>query len=144
MDFFVRKISLLAALVAAVVTLAAAQQTQVKKEPIKESSAASGEAMYKEYCAVCHGITGKGDGPAVPALKTPPPDLTTLAKRNNGKYPDDHVTSILKFGTKTPAHGSSDMPIWGPAFQSLKKGDTAIVAMRISNLSSYIKSLQAK
>ena len=144
MDFYLRKISLLAAAIAAVVTLAAAQETQIKKEPIKQSSAVSGEAMYKQYCAVCHGVTGKGDGPALPALKTPPPDLTTLARRNNGKYPDDHVTSILKFGTKLPAHGSSDMPIWGPAFQSLKKGDTAVVAMRITNLSNYIKSLQAK
>jgi mono/diheme cytochrome c family protein len=144
MDFTLRKISLLAVLVATGVTVATAQQTQIKKERIKQSSPASGEVMYKQYCAVCHGTTGKGDGPAVPALKTPPPDLTTLAKRNNGKYPDDRVTSVLKFGTKTPAHGSSEMPIWGPAFQSLKKGDTAIATMRITNLSSYIKSLQEK
>ena len=144
MDCIPRRIPLLAAMVAAVVTLAAAQETTIKKQPIKPSDPTSGAAMYKQYCAVCHGTSGKGDGPAVPALKTPPPDLTTLAKRNNGKYPDDRVTSVLKFGTKTPAHGSADMPIWGPAFQSLKPGDTAIVALRIANVSSYIKTLQAK
>lgn len=144
MDCIPRKFALLAGLVGAVVTLAAAQQTQVKKEPIQPSNPGSGAAMYKQYCAPCHGASGKGDGPAAAALKTAPADLTILAKQNNGKYPDDKVASVLRFGTKAPAHGSSDMPIWGPAFGSVSGGDQAIVTMRINNLTRYIKSLQVK
>jgi mono/diheme cytochrome c family protein len=34
-----------------------------------------GEAMYAQYCASCHGATGKGDGPAA-ALLPAPTDLT--------------------------------------------------------------------
>ena len=40
------------------------QDKQIKKEPVKSSPANSGEKMFKQYCAVCHGETGKGDGPA--------------------------------------------------------------------------------
>jgi cytochrome c2 len=58
----------------------------------------SGQVMYKQYCAACHGIDAKGNGPAASTLKTLPPDLTTLAKRHMGKFPYDYVSSILRFG----------------------------------------------
>src|SRR6516164_11583378 len=61
---------------------AAAQEKQVKKEPIQPAPANSGAEMFKQYCAVCHGPTGKGDGPAASALKQPPADLASLAKRH--------------------------------------------------------------
>jgi mono/diheme cytochrome c family protein len=118
------------------------QETQIKKKPIQETSPASGAEMYKAYCAVCHGKDAKGDGPAAAELKVPPPDLTTLAKRHDGKFPEDYVASVLRYGVKAPAHGSSDMPVWGPLFQSLGSADPAQVHMRISNLTNYIKSLQ--
>ena len=68
-----------------------AQTTEVKKEPIQMTSAASGVEMFNSYCAACHGKDAKGDGPAASALKVPPADLTQLAKKNNGKFPADHV-----------------------------------------------------
>lgn len=102
--------------------------------------------MYKEYCAVCHGLDGKGGGPAASALKTPPPDLTLLAKTNGGKYPASHVVAVLQFGTSAPAHGTVDMPIWGRLLSSLqaRRSGQAIVQLRIKNLANYIESLQAK
>lgn len=125
--------------------LAGAQEKPViKKAPIKQTSAASGKEMYTQYCAACHGADAKGTGPAVAALKTPPPDLTTLAKRNDGKYPSDHVAYILKSGTSVAAHGSSDMPTWGPLFRSLDSAHDAVVQQRINNLNDYLASLQAK
>ena len=66
---------------------AAAQDKQIKKEPIQPAPANSGAAMYKQYCAVCHGKTGKGDGPAASALKQAPADLTTLAAEARRKIP---------------------------------------------------------
>src|ERR1700687_1814951 len=68
----------------------------------------SGKVMYIEYCAVCHGDGAKGDGPYAPMLKVPPPDLTTLAKRHDGKFPYDYVSNILRFGPgPTILHGSA-------------------------------------
>ncbi|MFI5057407.1 MAG: c-type cytochrome [Candidatus Acidiferrales bacterium] len=122
------------------------QEKTIKKVPIKQTAASSGEEMYGEYCAVCHGKAGKGDGPAASALKTAPADLSTLAKRNDGKFPADHVNSILRFGTATPAHGTADMPIWGGLFTALesKTATDGVVQLRIFNLTKYIESLQTK
>jgi len=73
--------------------------------------------MYKQYCAVCHGVEAKGDGPYASMLKVPPPNLTTLANRREGKFPYDYVSDILRFGPDpTILHGSANMPAWVPSF----------------------------
>src|ERR1700683_3725370 len=64
----------------------------VKHVPITKTSSTSGSEMFINYCAVCHGKSGNGDGPAASALKVPPADLTTLAKRNGGKFDSAHVS----------------------------------------------------
>jgi len=122
----------------------ASPQPVVKKTPIKQTSAASGKEMYGQYCAPCHGIDGKGTGPAASSLKTMPTDLTQLAKQHDGKYPANSVASILKFGNGPVSHGSPDMPVWGPLFKSLDKYHESVVQQRISNLVAYLDSLQAK
>jgi mono/diheme cytochrome c family protein len=116
----------------------------VKKTPVTPTSAASGEEMFKTYCASCHGPDGKGTGPAASALKQAPANLTELAKRNGGKYPDNKVYGAIKGDSNTPAHGSKDMPVWGTVFQSMSHGDQGQVQLRISNLTKYIDSIQAK
>jgi mono/diheme cytochrome c family protein len=116
-------------------------QQKMEKAPITHSNAASGAQMYKDYCAACHGAAGKGDGPAVPFLKAPPADLTTMAKRNGGTFPTEHAVSALRLGTKGSAHGTSDMPIWGPLFSTQNKD---LVELRIKNLTTYLESLQQK
>ena len=128
---------------AAVAGNAQTENKEVKKAPIKMTSAASGVDMYNSYCAPCHGKDGKGGGPAAASLKIPPADLTQLAKKNNGKFPSDHVAKVLKSGV-AGAHGSTDMPVWGPLFSQLGGGDDAMVQLRISNLIHYLESIQAK
>lgn len=125
---------------------ATAQDTKTKRGPIKATSAGSGDEMYKEYCAVCHGGAGKGDGPAGAALKTPPPDLTMLAKNNGGKFSSEHVMAVLRFGVEETAHGTKAMPIWGPLFGKLglKGQESNETKLRIFNLSKYIESIQTK
>jgi len=135
---------LLSALLFCSAGLLQAQEKTVKKAPIQNTSPVSGEEMFKTYCAACHGKDAKGAGPATPDLKTTPPDLTTLAKRHDGKFPEDYVTNVLRNGVKAPAHGSSDMPVWGPLFAKVSGEDQSIVNMRISNLVRYLESLQAK
>jgi cytochrome c553 len=108
-----------------------------------QTSASSGEASFKAYCAACHGVSGKGDGPAAPALKVPATDLTRLAANAGGTYPMMHVQQMIR-NADTPAHGSKDMPIWGPVFRSLSSGNQSQVELRVTNLAKYIETLQKK
>ena len=116
----------------------------VKHVPITKASPTSGKEMFNTYCAVCHGKDAKGDGPAAPAMKTPPTDLTALSKNSGGKYPAAHVAAVIRGQAGTPSHGSQDMPIWGPLFSSISQGHEGQVQQRISNLTGYIETLQAK
>ena len=124
--------------------LAAAQGPSVKRGPAPHTSAASGHEMYVAYCASCHGKDGKGGGPAASALKTPPPDLTILAKANNGKFPSDHVYQIIRGDVNMPSHGNKEMPVWGPVFLAMSGSQPAQVQMRLTNLAKYLESLQQK
>jgi mono/diheme cytochrome c family protein len=116
----------------------------VKDAAIQQTNPASGKEMYTEYCAPCHGTDGKGTGPAAGAMKAPPTDLTMLAKKQGGKFPANHVSSVLKLGSGAGAHGSADMPVWGPLFKSLDRYHETTVQQRISNLVGYVETLQAK
>lgn len=116
----------------------------VKHVPITNAPSNSGKEMYKSYCAVCHGLDGKGNGPAASAMKTPPNDLTTLAKKDAGKYPASHVAAVIRGQAMTPSHGSQDMPVWGPLFSSISQGHEGQVQQRITNLVSYVETMQAK
>ena len=105
---------------------------------------ASGKKTYTEYCASCHGEDGRGMGPAASELKAPPSDLTTLAKRHAGKFPEDYVSEIVRIGKPIQAHGSSDMPVWGPIFSARDKFNEVAVRHRIKNLCAYLATLQEK
>jgi len=137
-----------ALVVAAGLCLAQDQATKpvVKQTPIKQTSPASGKEMFAAYCAPCHGADGKGNGPAAASMKVPPTDLTQMAKKNGGKFPANSLASTLKFGggSGSGAHGSADMPVWGPLFQSLDRFHDTAVQQRVSNLVTYIESIQAK
>jgi len=115
--------------------------TQVKSPPIPYSNPQSGEQMYKDYCAACHGSAGKGDGPAAAFLKTWPPDLTKMAERNKGKYPEVKVKETLLFGISSQAHGTSDMPVWGRLFRMEDQNKNEVNA-RVSKLTQYLQSIQ--
>lgn len=116
----------------------------IQHVPITNVPSNSGQAMFKSYCAVCHGTDGKGNGPAATAMKTQPTDLTLLAQKNGGKYPSAHVAAVIRGQATLPAHGSQDMPIWGPLFSSISQGHESQVQQRTTNLVSYIETLQAK
>jgi len=122
----------------------AQSQPAKAQEQLPPTYMTSGRAMYKQYCSACHGATAKGDGPAAYALKIPPANLSTLAKRHMGKFPTDYVTAVLQFGPGFTAHGSTDMPTWGPLFEVLDKQNERAVQLRIKNLCDYLITLQEK
>ena len=113
--------------------------TQVKKEPIKPIAASDAAGMFQSYCAVCHGKEGLGNGPAAKAMSKPPADLTKIAARNNGTFPDVKVKRFIEGSDEVPAHGSRDMPMWGDLFRAMNR-DTAQI--RVQALSDYLKGLQ--
>jgi mono/diheme cytochrome c family protein len=117
----------------------AANPVQVKPVP----TPMTGEQLYTAYCASCHGVDGKGNGPAAPALKTKLPDLTLMAKKKNGRFPDGDVFQVIKWGGGIVGHGSKEMPVWGTAFRTLDH-DEAEVNLRINSLIHYLESIQQK
>ena len=102
-------------------------------------AANDGSEMFAQYCAPCHGKEGRGDGPAAAALKRAPADLTTLTSRNGNKFPDVRVKRYIEGLDEVPAHGTRDMPIWGPLFRALRQ-DTA--AIRVEALTTHLRSIQ--
>ena len=115
----------------------------IKYVSVNQTSAASGSEMFANYCASCHGPDAKGNGPAAVALKNAPPDLTRLAAKNQGVYPEFEVTRAIE-ANDAAAHGSQEMPIWGGVFKSLSGGSEPLVRLRIANLTAYIKSIQGR
>lgn len=112
-----------------------------------------GKFEYEGSCAVCHGSTGRGGGPMESQLKSRMPDLTVLAKSNNGVFPFDRVYQIIDGRQVLEAHGSREMPVWGRAFrlQSSVFFDSRVphdsessARSRILALTEYIYRLQGK
>ena len=102
-----------------------------------------GKDLFRLYCGSCHGADGTGKGPAAGALKTPPANLTTIRSRHGGTFPRDEIVTFITTGNRVAAHGSSEMPVWGPIFQGLDPSP-ARTRVRIDNLVSFIESLQIK
>ena len=122
-----------------------ADQTTTKVTiPVDRTQATNGKQMYTNYCAPCHGTDARGRGPVASALKSPPADLTLLTKLNHGKFPDTHIVAVLEIGADTPAHGSAEMPVWGPILGKMNVSNPQDRLLRISNLSRYLESIQAK
>ena len=114
----------------------------------KQAALTDGGELYGELCAVCHGMTGKGDGPAAPALKKGVPDLTTMSANNVGVFPREAVEKAITGRTRIVSHGTVDMPIWGKTFASAMPGEKLYVReglarQRIYNLTAHLESLQA-
>lgn len=110
-----------------------------KRNPTLEPS---GRDIYMDRCSACHGEDGKGDGPAVGALRIAPTDLTVLAQKSGGSFPEEQVKYIIGGWANLTAHGSREMPIWGDLFSTRKPADQQIAAERFKSLVSYLKSIQ--
>lgn len=55
-----------------------------------------GQAIYKVNCVPCHGVSGRGDGPAAGALKPPPRDHTDYAYMST--LTDKNIADVIKMG----------------------------------------------
>jgi mono/diheme cytochrome c family protein len=112
----------------------------------------NGGDEYRRYCAQCHGVKGKGDGPMAAALKVPPTDLTELSKKNGGQFPFQLVYNAISGQDVVTAHGTRDMPAFYLQFGrprnqmglgTLHRSDYQI-DQEIKRITNYIKSIQAQ
>jgi len=113
-------------------------------EEVRLIESLEGPALFQAYCAPCHGKDGKGGGPVASVLKGPVPDLTRISQESGGKFPSDRVERIIsgdELGIS--AHGSREMPIWGPTFKQIA-WDQDLGRLCIYNLTKYLESLQQK
>lgn len=125
-------------------TQSTASPHSAQEDELPATYVPSGKQTYREYCAVCHGSDGKGNGPAASSMRKQPPILTTIAKRHGGKFPEEYVKNVLQFGPGLSAHGASEMPVWGPIFRYVENYNEAAVRRRIKNLCDFLKSIQEK
>src|SRR5260221_12036967 len=73
--------------------------------------AASGKYEFRQHCAICHGLNGKGHGviKTLNLLTENPPDLTQLSQRNGGKFPFLQGYRIIDGRAPVKGHGTPDM-----------------------------------
>ena len=100
--------------------------------------------VYVRNCAICHGYTGRGDGALGPLLVVTPPDLTRIAARRGGRFPDLEVADRID-GRRDGFHRSREMPTFGdtlgrnlpaaPGRESATRGE-------IQLLVTYLRSIQ--
>jgi mono/diheme cytochrome c family protein len=109
-------------------------------------STASGAELYHRFCASCHGKSGAGDGPVSRSLAVALPDLTRIAARHGGKYPDNWVYRVIDGREALLVHGPRDMPVWGVELWREQGADiTAGEKTRdaTARLVEYLRDLQA-
>jgi len=115
------------------------------EQPEPSLFAVAGKRLYVRHCAVCHGSSGHGDGPFGGILRTAPADLTTIAARNGGNFPDAEIARFVDGQFVPPAHGTRQMPIWGrwlgePIAKSAEADEVA--RGEIFAILEYLKTLQ--
>jgi mono/diheme cytochrome c family protein len=111
-------------------------------QPTPLINSVKGPDLFRAYCASCHGVDGKGHGPAALALKATVADLTTIARNNNGEFPVARVQRIIMGEGMIASHGSREMPVWGPIFHQIE-ADVDRGNVRLDNLVKYLQSIQS-
>jgi mono/diheme cytochrome c family protein len=111
----------------------------------EDFSSYTGAQLYARFCASCHGAQGHGDGVVAGSMRVMVPDLTRIARRQGGKFPDLQIRKIIDGRKTLPPHGTRDMPVWGFEFESQnahKAQPQHSTEQMIARLTEYIRGLQ--
>jgi mono/diheme cytochrome c family protein len=123
--------------------LAACQQSAPESPHAQE--VLDGRTAFETYCASCHGLDARGNGPVASVLTTAPPDLTQLKARFEGVFPSEYVLRTIDGRHEFMAHGTRQMPIWGNVWREDTAGvfDEEVEAQRKMNIMlHYLESIQ--
>ena len=103
-----------------------------------------GERTFQTHCASCHGPLAEGDGPTAATLSVPVPNLRTLSERNGGAFPTDAVASYIDGRSFPAAHGTREMPVWGPVFSVTEQlvSGAEPAEQRIAGIIDFLRELQ--
>ena len=102
--------------------------------------------LYRAHCASCHGIEGRGDGPVAALMNVSVPDLTRIAVRKGGSFPEEEIARIIDGLSPLAAHGTRNMPVWGYEFYDPRLEDRKAetqVNERVDRLVAHLASIQA-
>lgn len=124
-------------------SLVAALSTATLAARADEGVEQSGKGRFLERCAVCHGASGKGDGPFATMMTSKPADLTQLAKKNNGEFPFGRVYDTVDGRNMLSAHGTKDMPIWGKELKGSGMGGETNLRGQLVETLIYLRTIQA-
>ncbi len=112
-----------------------------------ELLAEMGAEYFARYCASCHGMAGNGRGPAASALAIRPADLTRIAARRGGDFPEGEIARKIDGRFAVEAHGTREMPVWGERFAAdVPDSQVAesIIRGKLVMLVEYLKSIQVE
>jgi mono/diheme cytochrome c family protein len=113
------------------------------RPPVPTPAIADGADLFQRHCAECHGAGGRGDGRLSGVLPVLPADLTSIAARNGGTYPEDLIRDIIDGRRPILGHGGAGMPVWGDAFLEIGESYNRRVAdEKIARLARYVASIQ--
>jgi mono/diheme cytochrome c family protein len=105
-----------------------------------------GEPVFQRRCAACHGESGRGDGPVAGALRVAPADLTRIAARRGGSFPEGEIARFIDGRFAVQAHGTREMPVWGERLgEQIPDAGVSeeVVRGKISVVVEYLKSIQS-
>jgi len=132
---------------------AQAPQGEEVRQPAPVGPLEIGKLLYQYNCGSCHGKTLKGDGPVAKVLKTRPSNLTLLAKHSGGKFPRAEVYGYVVGTEAVAAHGTRQMPVWGPGLSEEPDGPYGLTQgrltrpearQRVNEILDYIATKQVK
>jgi hypothetical protein len=115
------------------------------EQPADLMLAEIGAPYFQSYCASCHGMSGRGDGPAAASLRKRPADLTRISARRGGRFPEGEIAQFIDGRFQLDAHGTREMPVWGEVFsrdipdagsgESIARGQILVIL-------EFLKSIQ--
>jgi hypothetical protein len=110
---------------------------------VRSTPPPDGRTLYVRYCASCHGLGGRGDGPVAGGLKSVPTDLTALAR--HGGFDEQRLLAVIDGVREVQIHGPREMPVWGAVFDEELEGApharyTTLLRARV--LVDYLRTIQ--
>jgi mono/diheme cytochrome c family protein len=109
----------------------------------------TGQSLYMDTCATCHGANAMGLGPLAEVMTATVPSLRELSANNDGVFPMLDVIQIIDGRTGVRGHGSN-MPVWGRQFKAEVIDETGVYGSevytrgKVLSLATYLESIQTE
>ena len=115
--------------------------------PVFAGDVEEGAGHFADYCATCHGLEARGDGPMSDLLTIRPSDLTQLSAQNGGTFPLDRVVRRIDGTMDVAAHGGP-MPLFGLLLQGPSEailapdGSEIVAPEAIAMIATWLQTVQ--